>query len=352
MKEPVMKAFVYYGPGDGRLEDVPVPQIINPDDIIVRVVLSTICGSDIHILSGHVPIVRDKIIIGHEFVGEVIEAGPGVKHIKPGDRVAVDCLSHCGVCYQCKQGNYAFCEAGACFGFTKDDGCQAEYCRVPYANAGVYQIPDGLAYEDVLFVGDILSTGYHGAEQGQIQPGDTVVVFGAGPVGMCAMLCSRLFTPVQIIAVDPNPSRLDVCLKEGIADIVLNPDEVNVTAKVWELTKGRGADVCIEASGSGPAFDAALESVTPYGKVSMIGMNAEPRMLNMPLLSLKNIKLSTGWLRTVHIPRLINLIQAGKISTNFLLTHRAPLNDILRGYDVFGNKKDGCLKWIITPFER
>lgn len=351
MEQNTMKAFIYYGPGDGRLEDVPVPQILEGDDIIVKVVLSTICGSDIHILGGHVPIVRDKIIIGHEFVGEVVEAGPRVKNLKPGDRVVVDCLSHCGVCHQCRQGHYAFCENGACFGFTKDDGCQAEYCRVPYANSCAYKIPDELDNEDVLFVGDILSTGYHAAKQSNIQPGDTVVVFGAGPVGMCAMLSSRLFTPLQIIAVDINPTRLDICLKEGLADVILNPCEDNVSAKVWELTRGRGADASIEASGFGPAFDLALEAVKPYGNVSMIGMNPEPHILNMPLVSLKNINLSTGWLSTTNIPRLIDLIQAGKINTKFLMTHRSPLNDILQGYDIFGNKKDGCLKWIVTSYE-
>ena len=352
IEQKTMKAVVFHGVGDARLEDVQIPQIKDPDDIIVRVTLSTICGSDIHIVGGHAPGVRDGVIIGHEFVGEIVEMGPGVRTLELGDRVVIDCLSHCGICYQCRQGNYAHCEVGACFGYTKDDGCQAEYVRVPYANACAYKIPADVSDEDVLFVGDILSTGYHGAEQAMIKPGDTVVVFGAGPVGMCAMLSARLYSPLRIIAVDPISGRLNTCLEQGLTDIGLNPAEVNVPQKVLEITKGRGADVSIEASGTGLAFDACIESTKPYGNLSMIGMNPEPHTLNMVLISLKNINIATGWLRTINIERLINLIQAGKIDTKFLMTHRAPLNDILTGYDIFGNKKDGCLKWIVTPYEK
>lgn len=232
------------------------------------------------------------------------------------------------------------------------DGCQAEYVRVPHANLGMFSIPEGLTEEDVLFVGDILSTGYFGAEQANIQPGDTVAVMGSGPVGMCAMTTARLWGPAQIVAVDINQERLDFAVKNGIADIGLNPLNVNVGDALREMTDGRGADATIEANGFKPTFDMAIDAVRPGGTVSLIGVFESPQELAMNTLWIKNIRISMGLLNANRIPELIKLIKAGKINTNFLCTHRAPLNDIVKGYDIFGNKKDGCLKWIVTPYQR
>jgi alcohol dehydrogenase len=232
------------------------------------------------------------------------------------------------------------------------DGCQAEYVRVPHANLGMFSIPEGLTEENVLFVGDILSTGYFGSEQACIEPGDTIAVMGSGPVGMCAMAAARLWGPARIIAVDMLQERLDFALKNGYADMALNPTKVDVPEAIRDLTGGRGADRCIEAVGVKGTYELALEAVRPGGNVSIIGVFEQPQVLPMNTLWIKNIRISMGLVNANRIPELINLIQAGKINTDPLITHRAPLNDIVKGYDVFGNKKDNCLKWVVTPYVR
>lgn len=346
-----MKAVVYHGPNDIRLDEVPTPKLIEPTDAIVRVTLSTICGTDIHIQHGGMPAVKPGTVIGHEFCGEVVEIGPGVKKVKPGDKVAVSCVTQCGSCFYCLRGEYSQCTTGSwIFGYLID-GCQAEYVRVPYADTGLHVIPEGLTEEDVLFIGDILSTGYFGAEAGEIQPGDTVAVIGAGPVGMCAMATSRLWGPAQVVAVDTNEHRLQVALDQGIADVAINPAKEDAVAKIRALTCGRGADVTIEAVGVTPTYNLALEAVRPAGVVSMIGVFEQPQELKMNEYWIKNISLKMGLVNANHLPRLIDLIQKGKLDMRFLQTHKAPLNDIMEGYDVFGKKKDNCLKWVVTPLK-
>ncbi len=347
-----MKALVYHGPEKIALEDVPMPKIIEPDDAIIRVTTSTICGTDIHIWHGGMPEVQDPRIIGHEFVGEVVEVGPAVRNSKVGDKVAVSCVTQCGECFYCVRGIYSHCETGSwIFGYMID-GCQAEYVRVPHANLGLFKIPEGLTEEDVLFVGDILSTGYMGSENANIEPGDTVAVMGSGPVGMCAMATARLWGPSQIIAVDMVQSRLDAAIKNGVADIGLNPANVNVPEAIKELTGGRGADRTIEAVGAKGTYELALESVRAGGNVSLLGVFEQPQTLAMNKLWIKNITIRMGLVNANRIPELINLIRTGKINMNYLITHRAPLNGIIKGYDVFGGKKENCLKWVVTPYQK
>jgi alcohol dehydrogenase len=347
-----MKALVYRGPGKIGIEDVPMPQIVEPDDAIVKVTTSTICGTDIHIQQGGMPAVESPRIIGHEFVGEVVAVGSAVRNSKVGDKVAVSCVTQCGECFYCVRGIYSHCTTGSwIFGYMID-GCQAEYVRVPHANLGLFPIPEDLTEEDVLFVGDILSTGYFGAENASIEPGDTVAVMGSGPVGMCAMATAKLWGPSRIIAVDMIQDRLDKAVENGVADIGLNPSKVNIPEAIRELTGGRGADRTIEAVGVKGTYELALESVRPGGNVSIVGVFEQPQTLELNKLWIKNIKISMGLVNANRIPELIKLIQTGKINTNFLCTHRAPLNDIVKGYDIFGNKKDNCLKWIVTPYEK
>ncbi|HEX3012022.1 MAG TPA: alcohol dehydrogenase [Syntrophomonadaceae bacterium] len=347
-----MKALVYSGPEKIGLQDVPVPKIIEPDDAIVRVTTSTICGTDIHIWHGGMPEVEPGRIIGHEFVGEVVEVGPAVRNNKVGDKVAVSCVTQCGECFYCVRGMYSHCTTGSwIFGYMID-GCQAEYVRVPHANLGMFTIPDGLTEEDVLFVGDILSTGCFGAENACIEYGDTVAVMGCGPVGMCAMTTARLWGPSKIIAVDINQERLDFAVKQGIADVGVNPLNGDAGDQIRAMTNGLGADRTIEANGFKATFDMAIDAVRPGGNVSLIGVFEKPQELAMNTLWIKNIRISMGLVNANHIPELIKLIQTGKISTNFLITHRAPLNDIVKGYDIFGGKKDGCLKWVVTPYQK
>ena len=347
-----MKAVVYHGPDNISLDDVPVPKITSPNDAIVRVTLSTICGTDIHIQQGGLPAVKPGTIIGHEFCGEVVEIGSNVGKVKVGDKVAVSCVTQCCKCFYCLRGEFSQCTTGSwIFGYLID-GCQSEYVRVPYADTGLHIIPEGLTEEDVLFIGDILSTGYFGAEGGNIQPGDTVAVMGCGPVGMCAMATSRLWGPAQVIAVDTNEHRLNLALKQGVCDIIINPAKEDPIAKIRALTEGRGADVTIEAVGITPTYNMALEAVRPSGHVSMIGVFEKPQELKMNEYWIKNINIKMGLVNANHLPRLIDLIKAGKLDMRFLQTHKAPLNDIMKGYDIFGNKKDNCVKWLVTPYEK
>ena len=222
-----MKAVVYKGNGILALEERPVPRILDEKDAIVKVTLTTICSSDIHIKHGAVPKAVPGTILGHEFVGVVVETGSGVRKVKAGDRVSVNVETFCGECFFCKRGFVNNCQdpqGGWALG-CRIDGGQAEYVRVPYADNGLTVIPDGVADEQALFNGDILSTGYWAADIGKIRPGDTVAVIGAGPTGLCTMACARLYTPARILAIDTDPYRLDLAKKKGLADVTLSREK-------------------------------------------------------------------------------------------------------------------------------
>jgi len=342
-----MKAFVYHGPENMSLDIVPKPKIQKPTDAIVKVTTSTICGTDKHIRHGGLPEVEPGRIIGHEFCGIVEEVGPAVTRFKPGDRVAVSCVTQCMECYYCRRGMYSQCVDGSwIFGYMID-GCQADYVRVPYADSGMHLIPEELEDEDVLFVGDILSTGYFGAENGKIQPGDTVAVFGSGPVGMCAMATARLFGPATIVAVDIDDSRLEFAKKNGWADVGLNPNKVDVPQALRDMTEGRGADVTIEANGFEPTFKGAINSVRPGGTVSIIGVFEKPQIVEMNKLWIKNITIAMGLVNANRIPELINLIKAGKIDMRPLITHTLPLSQVAEAYDIFEERRDGAIKVVL-----
>ena len=342
-----MKAFVYHGPEKMSLDIVPKPKIQKPTDAIVKVTTSTICGTDKHIRHGGLPEVEPGRIIGHEFCGIVEEVGPAVTRFKPGDRVAVSCVTQCMECYYCRRGMYSQCVDGSwIFGYMID-GCQADYVRVPYADSGMHLIPEELEDEDVLFVGDILSTGYFGAENGKIQPGDTVAVFGSGPVGMCAMATARLFGPATIVAVDIDDSRLEFAKKNGWADVGLNPNKVDVPQALRDMTEGRGADVTIEANGFEPTFKGAINSVRPGGTVSIIGVFEKPQIVEMNKLWIKNITIAMGLVNANRIPELINLIKAGKIDMRPLITHTLPLSQVAEAYDIFEERRDGAIKVVL-----
>lgn len=342
-----MKAFVYHGPENMSLDQVPKPKILKPTDAIVKVTTSTICGTDKHIRHGGLPEVEPGRIIGHEFCGIVEEVGPAVTKFKKGDRVAVSCVTQCMNCFYCRRGMYSQCVDGSwIFGYMID-GCQADYVRVPYADSGMYIIPEGLTDEDVIFVGDILSTGYYGAEMGRIQPGDTVAVFGSGPVGMCAMATARLWGPANIIAVDIDDSRLEFAQKNGWADMGLNPNKVDVPQAIKDLTEGRGADVTIEANGFEPTFKGALDSVRPGGTVSVIGVFETSQTVPMNKLWIKNITITMGLVNANRIPELINLIKAGKINMKPLITHSLPLSEVAEAYDIFEERRDNAIKVLL-----
>jgi alcohol dehydrogenase len=242
---------------------------------------------------------------------------------------------------------YSQCVDGSwIFGY-KIDGCQADYVRVPYADSGMHLIPAELEDEDVLFVGDILSTGYFGAEMGNIQPGDTVAVFGSGPVGMCAMATARLWGPARIVAVDIDESRLEFAKKNGWADYGLNPKKVDVAEELRKMTDGRGADVTIEANGFEPTFKGAISGVRPGGTVSIIGVFETPQEVEMNKLWIKNISIRMGLVNANRIPELITLIKEGKLNMRPLITHTLPLPQVAEGYDIFEERRDGALKVVL-----
>jgi alcohol dehydrogenase len=254
-----MKAVVYKGTNNFRLEERPEPRLIEAEDAIVRVTRASICSSDIHIKRGAVPRAIPGTIVGHEFVGEVVEAGPLVKKFKPGDRVAGNVETFCGQCFFCKKGFVNNCESrhgGWALG-CRIDGGQAEYVRIPYADNGLNLIPEGVSDDDALFVGDILATGYWAAAMAEIKPAQTVAILGAGPTGLCTAECVKLYSPSKTIVVDVMDERLSLAKAHGTADITINSSKQDVEQLILEHTQGRGADVVLEVAGGEDTFETA-----------------------------------------------------------------------------------------------
>ncbi len=339
-----MLAVVYHGSEGARLEERALPRIQLPGDALLKVQKTAICASDIHIIHGAVPRAKTDVVLGHEFVGEVVEIGQGVAKFKIGDRVSVNCETFCGNCFFCKRGYINNCEQGGWEIGCRIDGSHAEYTRVPFADNCLTLIPDGVSYEDALFVGDIVSSGYFGAELAQIQPGDAVAVLGSGPVGMSAMMCAKLFGAGSIIAVDVLQERLDLCMSRGIATDTINASSEDVVERIKNLTGGRLADAVIECAG-GPAWRIAR----PNAVVAVVAMYEEAQVLPLHEMYGKNLIFKTGGVDAVHCERIMGLVQKKKIDTSLFITHRSSLNDILEGYRVFGEKLDHCIKWVVTP---
>lgn len=349
-----MKALVHDGHGNISLLDRPRPRLAEPTDAIVRVTRSTICTSDLHIMRGAVPRAQPGTVLGHEFVGVVEEVGPGVRSFSPGDRVAVNCETFCGECFFCWRGWVNNCEHGGWLLGCTIDGCQAEYVRVPYADNAFTRIPDGVSDEDALFLGDILATGWWGARLAEIEPGSTVAVIGAGPVGLTTMMCARLANPVQVIALDVDERRLEFARERGLADVAINPVEKNlgeVESLVRAQTGGRGADAVIEAAGGDDTFEMAWRIARPNAVVVISAMYECDQTLPLPRMYGKNLTFKTGGVDASGLDEVMALIAAGKLDTSLLISRRYPLNDILDAYRAFESHEDGCLKVVITPWE-
>ncbi|DAB21258.1 TPA: alcohol dehydrogenase [Candidatus Gastranaerophilales bacterium HUM_22] len=341
-----MKALVYQNQTIS-LTERKKPEIISPRDAIVKVALSSICTSDLHIIRGFVPQAKDGIILGHEFVGEVVETGSEITNLKVGDRVCANCETFCGECYFCKKGFINNCINGGWELGCKIDGCQAEYVRVPFADTGLTKLPDNVTYENALFVGDILSSGYFGAEMCEIQRGDYIAVIGAGPVGLCSMACARTFNPGKIIAIDIDEFRLNLALKLGLADFVFNPQQCDIEKEIKKLTENRGADSVIEAAGGKNTFETAWKIARPNAIVGVVAMYEENQILPMPEMYGKNLTFKTGGVDAVHCKKLVEMISKGIINTDFLITHTFQLDEIEKAYKFFETKSDNCLKTAI-----
>jgi len=340
-----MKALVYYGPGKRAWEDVPDPEVVDPEDAVVRVDAFTICGTDLHILRGDVPEVQPGRVLGHEAVGTVSSVGPGVRTVKAGDRVLMSCISSCGRCRFCREGRYGQCQGGG--GWVLGhliDGVQAESVRIPFADGSVHVLPEGVSDESALMLADILPTSYEvGALNGSVRPGDTVVIVGAGPIGLAAILSAGLYSPLRTIVVDPVESRRAAATAFG-ADRVLSPDD-DVAGVVRELTGGLGADVAIEAVGIPASFDMAVEVVRPGGRVANVGVHGKPTTLHLEDLWIKDVTITTGLVDTSSTPMLLSMLQAGRLDVSRMATHRFGFDEVSQAYDLFDDPVgSGALK--------
>jgi alcohol dehydrogenase len=330
-----MKALVYHGPGRRSWEDVPNPGIKDPEDAIVRVDAVTICGTDLHILGGDVPAVQSGRVLGHEAVGTVEEVGAGVRNVAVGDRVLVSCISACGRCRYCREARYGQCLGGGGWILGhRIDGTQAEFVRVPFADTSTYRLPDEVSDEAAVMLADILPTSYEvGALNGQVRPGDTVVIVGAGPIGLAAVLTCKLFSPSHLVVVDKAPARRQAALSLG-ADIALDADE-DVAGTLADLTDGLGADVAIEAVGIPATFEKCVELVRPGGRVANVGVHGSPATLHLETAWIRNLTITTGLVDTYSTPTLLRMVVSGQLDVSGLVTHRFGVQEMQDAYDVF-----------------
>jgi alcohol dehydrogenase len=340
-----MKGLVYHGTGRHSWQEVPDPQLQGPDDAIVRVDAVTICGTDLHILRGDVPEVADGRVLGHEAVGTVQQVGDGVRTVQPGDRVLISCISACGRCEYCRAGSYGQCVGGG--GWILGhlvDGTQAQFVRTPFADTSLYPLPDGVSNESALMLADILPTAYEvGVRNGQVGPGDTVVVVGAGPIGLAAITTARMFSPSQIIAVDPSDTRRAAATRFGATSTMDSQDSVREL--VLEVTGGAGANVVIEAVGIPATFELCAELVRPRGHIANVGVHGTPATLHLESLWSKNVTITTGLVDTYSTPTLLRMVAAGQADTTAFVTHRFGLDEMLDAYDIFANPGEtGALK--------
>lgn len=390
-----MKALTWQGNYKVRVENVPDPILLNPDDAIIQVTSTAICGSDLHLYDGFIPSMMAGDILGHEFMGEVVEVGPQVKKLKVGDRVVVPFPIACGKCWFCQTGLYSACDnsnpkaalAEAMYGHATAGifgyshlmggyaGGQAEYVRVPYADVGPLIIEDGLSDEQVLFLSDILPTGYMAAEQGGVKPGMVVAVWGCGPVGQFAIQCARLMGAEKIIAIDRVRERLEMARTYGKAQIINFDEDKDVVEALKEMTAGRGPDVCIDAVGM-EAHVAGIEGVVDRAKQAVKIETDRPAVLRQAIQACRKggtVSLAGvygGFLDTVpfgaavnkgltfrmgqtHVHRymrpLLEHIQSGAIDPSFIVTHRLSLDDAPHAYEIFKDKEDECVKVVLKP---
>lgn len=345
-----MKALVYHSPGNRALENMPKPDIKAPTDAIVRITKTTICGTDLHIMKGDVPNMVDGRILGHEGVGIIEQVGSSVSNFKVGDHVLISCISSCGRCANCKKGMYSHCESGGGWILgVKIDGTQAEYVRIPFADNSLYPIPVGVDEEALVMLSDILPTGFEcGVLNGQVKPGDTVAIIGAGPIGLAILLTAQFYSPAEIIVVDNDDNRLKVAKMLGAAQVI-NNGLGNATEKIMELTANRGVDVAIEAVGIPASFDICQEIVAAGGHIANVGVHGKPVQLNLDKLWAQNITLRTGLVDTVTTPMLLKTVTAGRLQPQKLITHHFSLDQAMQAYDTFENAmQEYALKVIIT----
>lgn len=344
-----MKAVVFEDVGKVVLKEVEVPKIEKPTDAVIKVTKAAICSSDIHIKHGAVPRAVKNTVLGHEFVGIVDAVGTEVKNFRRGQRVAVNVETFCGKCFFCGRGYVNNCtdkDGGWAMG-CRIDGGQAPFVRVPYADNGLTLIPDTVTDEQALFTGDLLSTGYWAANISEIEEGSTVAVIGAGPAGLCAMMCARLYNPSKIIALDISEERLELAKIYGLADITLNPEHTDVNEAILKVSEHGGADAVIELAGGKNTFEMAWRIARPNAVVCIGAMYEENQILPLPSMYGKNLVFKTGGVDACSCKEIMKLIEKGKIDATCLITHRFSLDEAMKAYDIFENKKEHVVKVVL-----
>ena len=344
-----MMALVYGGAGKRAWQSMPRPVIREPGDAIVRITTSTICGTDLHILKGDVPTVTPGRILGHEGIGVIDAIGAQVSSFAAGDKVLISCISSCGRCDACRKAMYSHCQSGGWVLGNTIDGTQAEYVRTPHAETSLYHLPADADEDALVMLSDILPTGFEcGVLNGKVQPGDTVAIVGAGPIGLAALLTAQFYSPAAILMIDVDANRLDVAKQLG-ATTLINSADGTAVLQVLALTNGAGADVVIEAVGIPATFDICQSVLAAGGRLANIGVHGKPVELHLEKLWDRNVSITTRLVDTAAIPMLLKLVQSGKLKAGQLVTHRFPLGDVMKAYDTFGNAaKERALKVVLT----
>lgn len=323
---------MYHGPGKRALEDKPKPTVKEPTDAVVKITHTTICGTDLHIMKGDVSTVTDGRILGHEGVGVIENVGSSVSNFRTGDKVLISCITSCGKCDYCRRGKYSHCDHGGWILGNMIDGTQAEYVRIPHADTSLYHVPDGADEEALVMLSDILPTGFEcGVLNGQITPGDTVAIVGAGPIGLATLLTAQFYSPAEIIMVDTDANRLDVAKTFGATKLVHG----NAVDEIMKLTNGKGVDVAIEAVGTPVTFDICQSIVAAGGHIANIGVHGKSVELHLEKLWSSNVTITTRLVDTVSTSMLLKTVQSGKLQPRQLITHHFALNEIMRAYDTF-----------------
>ena len=343
-----MKALVYLGPAKKAMDERPKPEITAPTDAIVKITKTTICGTDLHILKGEVPSCQPGRVLGHEGINIIDKVGAAVTAFKPGDRVLISCISSCGKCVYCRKLMYSHCTTGGWILGNRIDGTQAEFVRIPYADTSLHRIPAGADEEALVMLSDILPTGFEcGVLNGKVQPGNTVAIVGAGPIGLATLLTAQFYSPAEIIMIDLDDNRLEVAKRFG-ATAAINSADGKAAETVMKLTGERGVDTVIEAVGIPATFELCEKIVAPGGTIANIGVHGTKVALHLEQLWDRNITITTRLVDTVSTPMLLNIMRSHKIDPKLLITHRFKYDRILDAYEAFAHAADTrALKVII-----
>jgi|SRR5699024_3970477 len=347
-----MKAVSFRGLNKKDIVEKEKPKLLKSTDAVVKLLKTTICGTDLHILAGHTPEVPEGLTLGHEGIGIVEEVGSGVSNFKVGDKVLISCVTSCGKCHYCKKGLYSHCEDGGWILGHLIDGTQAEYVRIPHADNSLHHAPKGIHDEGLVMLSDILPTGLEiGVLSGKVEPGCSVAIIGAGPIGMSALLTAQFYSPGKIIMVDLNDGRLEMAKTFGATHTVNSNNSEEAVDQILKLTDGIGVDVAMEAVGFPQTFDLCQEIISPGGRIANIGVHGKSVDFHLENLWIKNINVSTGLVSTFTTPMLLKTVGSGKMKPEAMVTHHYHFNDVLEAYKTFENASEEKALKVIIDFD-